>query len=142
MKSFLCLWHEAVKSAKKTGLGLSLGFLVKSRVFPPFLQGKKLMKHRSWAGREWITMDWKRQWRAMQIAFKKDCKCFILLQTLHCFLIFLPTKIWFFIMWHRKRCLLYWQLKAWFDQLVSGLKIFWIKFKSMDFFKQAYSADD
>lgn len=44
---------------------------------------------------------------------------------------FLPTKVWFFIAWHRKRCLLYWQLKAWFDQLISGLKIFWTRFKKM-----------
>lgn len=83
------------------------------------------------AGREWITMYCKSLWRAMQIMFKKKCKCFILLQTLPCFLIVFTYKILFFMAWHRKRCLLYWQLKARFDQLISRLKISWIKFLKM-----------
>lgn len=47
--------------------------------------------------------------------------------------LFLLTQVQFFISWHRKRCLLYWQLKAWSDQLISVLKIFWTKCKRMGF---------
>lgn len=48
-------------------------------------------------------------------------------------LMFLPVKIQYFITWHKKRCLVYWYLKAWNDQPTSVLKMFRTKWKRIDF---------
>lgn len=48
-------------------------------------------------------------------------------------LLFLSRKVQFFIAWHKKGCLVYWQLKAWNDQSTSVLKMFRTKCKRMDF---------
>lgn len=50
----------------------------------------------------------------------------------HSFLLFLPMKVQFFIAWHKKKCLVYWQLKAWNDQPTSALKMFRSKCKRIN----------
>lgn len=112
-------WSSEVSKKDRTWT-ISPGLPVKSRVCPLFLQERKLMN--------WLAEN---ELPCTEKVCEELCRCFILLQTLPCFLIVFTYKILFFMAWHRKRCLLYWQLKARFDQLISRLKISWIKFLKM-----------
>lgn len=56
------------------------------------------------------------------------------------FLLFLPRKVQFFIAWHKKRCLVYWQLKAWNNRPISAFKMFRTRCKRIDFSLNKHTA--